>query len=213
MWSEPWYGEGERYLGQATVTTAADCTASFQTTTPVDVRHGEAVSATASAPDGSTSEFGRTLVVPGGSGEPGPAGPAGPTGPTGPTGSTGPPGADGSQGPAGPQGTPGQDGADGNVGPAGPAGPRGPAGRDARVTCEVVSKKKIRCTVRYATQGSSPALRARLMHRGLTVARGSGRRTLALRAKRKLAHGRYTLALTSASKGGKVTTTRRTITL
>jgi uncharacterized repeat protein (TIGR01451 family) len=50
-------GEGETFLGSATVSTGADGTASFTATLPTAVGAGDAVTATATDPNGNTSEF------------------------------------------------------------------------------------------------------------------------------------------------------------
>ena len=57
------YGEGQIYLGQRTVTTGADGNArvAFRTRNPVPV--GYVISATATDPSGSTSEFGPAITV------------------------------------------------------------------------------------------------------------------------------------------------------
>ncbi|MBI5383588.1 MAG: HYR domain-containing protein, partial [Verrucomicrobia bacterium] len=51
------YGEGERYLGSATVTTDDSGNSSFRVVLPVGVPVGWTITATATDPDGNTSEF------------------------------------------------------------------------------------------------------------------------------------------------------------
>jgi hypothetical protein len=51
------YGEGERFLGSAQVTTEASCDASFDVTLPVPVPPGSFITATATDEAGNTSEF------------------------------------------------------------------------------------------------------------------------------------------------------------
>lgn len=51
------YGEGETYLGAATVTTDANGDVSFSVTLPTMVPAGQIITATATDPDGNTSEF------------------------------------------------------------------------------------------------------------------------------------------------------------
>ncbi|MCA9166624.1 MAG: right-handed parallel beta-helix repeat-containing protein [Planctomycetales bacterium] len=57
------YGEGETYLGEASVTTDAVGTAEFAVVLPRAISGGQFVSATATDPDGNTSEFSHTLVA------------------------------------------------------------------------------------------------------------------------------------------------------
>jgi hypothetical protein len=59
------FGEGERYLGAATVTTDADGLAVFHVALAAATAPGEFVTATATASDGSTSEFSRGVVADG----------------------------------------------------------------------------------------------------------------------------------------------------
>jgi hypothetical protein len=54
---EDWHGQGQTFLGFATVTTGADGTATISATLPVAAPLGWAVSATATDPGGNTSEF------------------------------------------------------------------------------------------------------------------------------------------------------------
>lgn len=55
------FGEGARFLGSTTVTTDAACNASFTATLPAPVAPGHFVTATATDPLGSTSEFSNAL--------------------------------------------------------------------------------------------------------------------------------------------------------
>jgi uncharacterized delta-60 repeat protein len=57
------YGAAERYLGATTVTTDAQGNGRFNVTLPVSVAAGQFLTATATAPDGSTSEFSRAIAV------------------------------------------------------------------------------------------------------------------------------------------------------
>jgi CSLREA domain-containing protein len=57
------YGEGQRYLGAYTVTTSAGGVATFSTTLTATVATTETVSATATDPNGNTSEFGPNVAV------------------------------------------------------------------------------------------------------------------------------------------------------
>ena len=50
-------GEGQTYLGSTNVTTGADCNASINVTLPVNIPAGEVITATATDPQGNTSEF------------------------------------------------------------------------------------------------------------------------------------------------------------
>jgi titin len=59
------FGEGERYLGGATVTTDADGLAVFHVALAAATEPGEFITATATAPDGSTSEFSRGVAADG----------------------------------------------------------------------------------------------------------------------------------------------------
>lgn len=58
------YGEGERYLGAATVTTDGSGNASFDVTLAAASSVGEFISATATDSAGNTSEFSQNIVVP-----------------------------------------------------------------------------------------------------------------------------------------------------
>ena len=108
----------------------------------------------------------------------------------------------GAQGPAGAQGASGQQGSPGSQGPAGLQGPRGatgktgarvPAGRDARVTCHLTNHRHVvACQVRVDGKQAGRNARALLMRRGHTYARGP---LGALRVKRSIRHGTYTLRL------------------
>ena len=57
------YGQGQTYLGQATVTTDSTGNASFQVAFPTVVPAGQVVSATATDPTGDTSEFAQDISV------------------------------------------------------------------------------------------------------------------------------------------------------
>jgi hypothetical protein len=60
---DPGYGEGEHFLGAAAVTTDGNGDALFSETFPS--RPGQFISATATDPDGNTSEFARTVAITG----------------------------------------------------------------------------------------------------------------------------------------------------
>lgn len=55
------YGEGQFYLGKQSVTTDASCTANFTAQLPVGIPPGTWIAATATAPDGNSSEFSRSV--------------------------------------------------------------------------------------------------------------------------------------------------------
>ncbi len=57
------YGEGESYLGRSTVVTDTSCAGTFAVTLPIAVPDGMAVTATATGPDGSTSEFSACIAA------------------------------------------------------------------------------------------------------------------------------------------------------
>jgi hypothetical protein len=57
------YGEGERFLGSVTVTTDDFGIVAFTVTLPTGVAGGQYLTATATAPDGSTSEFSNVVRV------------------------------------------------------------------------------------------------------------------------------------------------------
>ncbi len=61
------YGQGQHYIGSATVTTNGSCTTSFSATLPVAVPSGEFVTADATDALGNTSEFSRCVQSTGGS--------------------------------------------------------------------------------------------------------------------------------------------------
>ena len=61
------YGEGKTYLGSTTVTTNGSCIGNFNVTLPVSVAPGSVVTATATEPAGSTSEFSQCAALSGGS--------------------------------------------------------------------------------------------------------------------------------------------------
>ncbi len=100
--------------------------------------------------------------------------------PQGPPGDPGMPGTGGVVGPLRPTGSAGAAGAAGSSGRAGRRGGRGPAGRNARVTCRLVDShaQMLTCNVRrvVSTRRSRAAIAVRLVHGGLTFARGTIRR-------------------------------------
>jgi hypothetical protein len=51
------YGQGQRYLGSTDVTAGPDCNADFRVVLPVWLRPTDVVTATATDPEGNTSEF------------------------------------------------------------------------------------------------------------------------------------------------------------
>lgn len=57
------YGEGQTYLGSATVNADANCGASFTATLQTTVAGGQVVTATATDPSGNTSEFSACMTV------------------------------------------------------------------------------------------------------------------------------------------------------
>lgn len=59
------YGEGRRFIGQATVTTDGTCNGSFTTVLPLQTSPGHAITSTATDPNGNTSEFSACTVVSG----------------------------------------------------------------------------------------------------------------------------------------------------
>ena len=61
------YGQGQTYLGSTTVTTDASGNASFTLTIDIAVPTGQVVSATATDPNGNTSEFSQDVTVTSGS--------------------------------------------------------------------------------------------------------------------------------------------------
>jgi hypothetical protein len=58
-------GEGQMFLGFTTVTTDANCNASFNVTLPATIPAGQFITATATDPNGNTSEFSQCLTVTG----------------------------------------------------------------------------------------------------------------------------------------------------
>jgi hypothetical protein len=127
----------------------------------------------------------------------------------------------------------GPTGQTGTTGQTGPAGPRGPAGKVELVTCKTVTTKhkrghhtahaaKEKCTTKLVTgpvkfKIAQTGTRATLSRAGVVYATGYAHRTrsglqTSLVAARKLAHGRYLLALTS-SHGSRATTSRQQVTL
>lgn len=64
------FGEGETFLGSATVSTGSTGDGTFNVTLPVAVPGGRFITATATGPSNATSEFSEAVVVPGGA-EPG----------------------------------------------------------------------------------------------------------------------------------------------
>ncbi|MEW6131283.1 MAG: CSLREA domain-containing protein [Acidobacteriota bacterium] len=57
------FGEGQTFIGSATVTTDGDCNASFNVTLPAAVHAGQVITATAIDPAGNTSEFSQCAPV------------------------------------------------------------------------------------------------------------------------------------------------------
>ena len=123
------------------------------------------------------------------------------------------PQASGLQGPTGPQG------------PTGKQGPQGLAGKVELVKCKTVKRKhktKQVCTTKLVTgpvkfTTAAADERAALSHHGVIYATGYARQTHAgvqtwLLAARRLAHGRYTLALTTR-RGRRQITTRTQVTI
>lgn len=55
------YGEGEKYLGNTKVTTGADGNASFSVSFPIKSGDGQVITATATDPEGNTSEFSKAV--------------------------------------------------------------------------------------------------------------------------------------------------------
>lgn len=139
------------------------------------------------------------------------ASPQGPAGPPGARGGDGAPGRHGAQGPSGSQGAAGPQGPAGPKGDQGERGATGPRGRDARVTCTLSGRRRVRC-VTYAGVRAGTRIRAeagvaaRLQRGGRTVARGS---LGGMRAARPLARGRYALVIGSGRDRMRVTVTLR----
>src|SRR5262249_1985803 len=57
------YGEGQAFLGAIGVTTGPDGNVSFMASLPIGVPAGQAISATATDPNGNTSEFARDVTL------------------------------------------------------------------------------------------------------------------------------------------------------
>jgi hypothetical protein len=57
------FGEGEQFIGSASVTTSGDCNASFTIILPASVSAGQFITATATDPDNNTSEFSNQVAV------------------------------------------------------------------------------------------------------------------------------------------------------
>jgi streptogramin lyase len=123
---------------------------------------------------------------------------------------------------SGPQG---QTGLQGLTGRQGPTGKQGLAGKVELVKCKAVKRKhktKQVCTTRLLTgpvkfTTAAADERAALSHHGVIYATGYARQTHAgvqtwLLAARRLAHGRYTLALTTR-RGSRQITTRTQVTI
>jgi hypothetical protein len=97
----------------------------------------------------------------------------------------------------------------GPTGPQGAAGPQGPPGRDATVTCKVKGKKKVKCTVAFAS--AAGVRKARLSRDGVTYAEGKptsrgGKLVLRFRSPRRLVPGRYTMTVVQHLDGHRVVT-------
>ena len=117
-------------------------------------------------------------------------------------------------------GVAGAAGAPGAAGSAGAAGPQGPAGRNAVVTCKPgkVRRRTVRvvCTVTLAVPAQASVRVA--LRRGSIVAlggkaRGERTQTLALRARRTVGPGRYTLRIVVRVPGRRASSTTRVVTL
>ena len=132
---------------------------------------------------------------------------------SGPTGSEGPAGSNGSSGAIGPRGPAGTNGS------SGATGPQGPPGKVELVTCTTATKqhkKRKRCTTKLVTgpvtfTTAATDTRAALSRHGVVYATGYARDTrrgvrILLLAARRLAPGRYSLALTRWRAGRRVTT-------
>ncbi len=103
---------------------------------------------------------------------------------------------------------PGPPGPVGPTGATGKTGPRGPAGKNAKVTCTVKRRGKVRvtCKVKLAKKKSSALIRWRLTRRQRTVAHGvararNGRVRLDLPGADRLCPGRYVLHLAGQRQG------------
>ena len=57
------FGEGETFIGSATVTTDGSCSASFTITLPIAIPSGSFITATATDPNGNTSEFAQCSLL------------------------------------------------------------------------------------------------------------------------------------------------------
>jgi hypothetical protein len=57
------FGEGETFIGSATVTTDGSCRASFAVTLPIAIPSGSFITATATDPNGNTSEFAQCSLL------------------------------------------------------------------------------------------------------------------------------------------------------
>ena len=114
----------------------------------------------------------------------------------------------------GPTGPPGDDGAPGGPGATGPGGAQGPAGaqgipgRAIQATCTTKGKPpKTSCRIVILPDDvAATALRVRLVRAGKTFARGSARRegTVRLKTLRRVKPGRYTVAISFAVDGRRV---------
>jgi hypothetical protein len=122
---------------------------------------------------------------------------------------TGPQGAPGAQGAAGAQGAPGPQGA---AGPTGATGPQGPAGG---LTCRASGKSKYACQllVSRVTKASFAVSRGHKVYaHGRAAVRGS-RVSFAVHPRRRLARGRYAVAVTVAVKGHRSVVVKTTLTI
>jgi FG-GAP-like repeat/Collagen triple helix repeat (20 copies) len=120
-----------------------------------------------------------------------------PVPPAGARGETGPQGEPGAQGQPGPQGEPGATGA---------PGPRGPAGG---LTCRKAGRSKYACEllVRNGSKASYAVSRGHKLYAHGRAAVTAGRVAFALHPRKRLARGRYTVALTVHVRGRRLVVT------